>query len=178
MKRYVSIMAAVVAVGLTVTLTGCSSGGRGYATPTKTCGIPVKKDALLPLLPDGENVGEESAGSVTSDRGCDVIVDERVVLSVYEAYVDKLYDPMADLESYKFKHRKPIQRLPFAGKGAVGHTNAMISTKCGGPKVKYLLVDIDVDKAVNSDVKQRRKDMERFVEAYVPNAQKKLKCTA
>ena len=81
---------------------------------------------------------------------------------------------MAKLESYKFTHRKRIPKLPFPGKGAVGDDSAMISTACGGPRAKYLIVDVDVDRRVNGDVKQRRRNMQRFAETYVPKAQKKL----
>ena len=179
MKRILSgIAAATAAVGLAATLSGCSGGGQEYAAPGKVCGAQVKKDTLLPLLPDGEKVKEQPADSIESDSGCDIVVDDKIALSVYEEYVSKPYDPMAELESYKFKHRQRISGLPFPGKGAVGDTNAMISTKCGTSKAAYLLVDVKVDKGVNSDVKKRREDIQRFAESYVPNVLKKLNCEA
>jgi hypothetical protein len=177
MKRTLSgVAASLAAVGLAATLGGCSGGGKEYATPGKVCGVPVKEDAFLPLLPDGEKVKEQPADSIESDSGCDIVVDGQVALSVYEEYVSKPYDPMAELESYKFKNRKPIRGLSVAGKGAVGDTNVMITTKCGKPKAEYLLVDVKVDKEAGGDVSQRRKDMQEFAESYVPNAQKKLDC--
>lgn len=164
------------ATALTVALVGCSGGGRGYAIPAKVCGIPVQKSSIAPLLPDGSELREVPGGTSGTDKGCDVLVDDRTTLSVYQEYVDKPYDPMADLESHKFTHRAPFRKLPFPGKGAVGDDNSMISTKCGRPEIAYLIVDIRGDKKVNSDVKQRRKDIQRFTELVVPNIKQKLNC--
>ena len=79
-----AVVAASV-VALTSALAGCSGGGRTYAVPDKVCGVPVKKSALSPLLPDGKKVWEKPARSVDSNRGCDVVVDKRVAFSVYES---------------------------------------------------------------------------------------------
>lgn len=169
------IAVGVAAVGLAAALAGCSGGGREYALPGKVCDVPVKKGTLSPLLPDGEKLREVPGGLPGSRSGCALVVDRARILTVSVSSVDKLYDPMAGLESYKFSHRKRIPKLPFAGKGAVGDTNAMISTECGSPEAEFLIVDFII-RNEHVSVKQRRKDLQHFAEAYVPDVRRTLKC--
>lgn len=175
MKCKVLLVAGVVGALLTG-VTGCT-GGRDYATPKKACGIPVDSSALSPLLPNGESLRQEDAGSVTAPHGCDVIVDKRRAVSPYLGYVDRLYDPISDVSVFKSTNRQRMKDLPFPGKGAVGDGNAVVFTPCGAPKVDYLLVEVTLDDTINKNVQQRRDNLERFATAYTPKAKEHLKCT-
>jgi hypothetical protein len=107
-----------------------------------------------------------------------LLVDGKSELDVREDRVDSLYDPMSEQASYTFTHRQPMRNLSFDGRAAVGDFEAMASTRCGTAKARFLIIDIRIDRSRDDDVKQRRKDIERFTKAIVPGIKKKLKCSA
>ncbi|WP_255311873.1 hypothetical protein [Streptomyces sp. PTY087I2] len=134
---------------------------------------------LTPLLPHGEKV-EVNGDSIVTNSGsyCGLSVDDYPAVSLAVEQVDKFYDPMGELGSFRFTNRKKMEPLPFDGSGAMGDKNVMISTPCGLPKADHLLVFLIVGEKVTKDVNERRSDMEAFMLDFVPRVKKAMACSA
>ncbi|MFG3407550.1 hypothetical protein [Streptomyces sp. NPDC048142] len=169
---------AVVFVGLALLLSGCGSS-REYAIPKEVCGVPAGEKELTPLLPHGEKF-EENGDSIVTKTGsyCGVIVDNYQVISLLVDQVDKFYDPMGKLSSFRFTNRKKMVPLPFGGSGAMGDRNVLISTPCGLPEADHLMVSLTAGEKVTKDVNERRSDMEAFMLDFVPRVKKAMACPA
>ncbi|MGW1465557.1 hypothetical protein ACWCPT_14620 [Streptomyces sp. NPDC002308] len=166
---------------LVLSLTACS-GGRDYAVPKEMCGVSLDAKKLDPFLFDGKTI--EVLGGSLVDTGtnswgkCGMRVDGKFVLSLEVEKVDKLYDPMAELESFRFVHREKVKDLPFPGLGALGDSNSMVSTGCSSAAADFLIAYVDVDGAAQDDVAGRRKDLQALTVDLVPRVKKALGCTA
>ncbi|WP_137992959.1 hypothetical protein [Streptomyces vilmorinianum] len=99
---------------------------------------------------------------------CSISVDDWLVVDFQVDNVDKIYDPMADSESFRFTHRAKMEDLPFSGLGALGDRTAMVSTNCAGPKAHYLVTVVRLSAHVDGDVDKRCKDIEAFTLDFVP----------
>jgi hypothetical protein len=173
--------AGVLTACLSFSLAACDSG-RDYTLPKEACGVPLNEKALAPFLIDGKKLNV-SGGSVietgTSTQGaCDIRVDGKMVIHLRVDKVDKLYDPMSDLDSFHFTHREKMKDLPFAGAGALGDATSMVSTPCSGPKSDYLIAYVTVDGHSGGKLSERRKDIKTFTVDFVPKVKKALGCTA
>ncbi|MFJ4014116.1 hypothetical protein [Streptomyces sp. NPDC090026] len=144
--------------------------------------MPLNKKELDPFLVDGENF--EVAGRSVIDTGtrgngrCVISVDDWLVLGLEVEKVDKIYDPMAPLEDFRFKNREKLKDLPFPGLGAVGDFNSMVSTTCSGPSADHIVVYVSTSLQSDGDIAERRKNIESFTLDFVPKAKDALQCTA
>ncbi|WP_228978081.1 hypothetical protein [Streptomyces sp. DH12] len=171
--------ASALTVCLALSLAGCG-GGRGYTVPEEACGVPLNEKALEPFLIDGEKL-EVSGGSVirtgTDTRGaCWIRVDGKQVVHFQVDKVDKIYDPMAPLEEFRFTNRAAMKDLPFDGLGALGDSTAMISTACSGPQASHLIAYVSVDGKAGGDLAERRRNVEALALDFVPEVKKALGC--
>ncbi|MCX5399376.1 hypothetical protein [Streptomyces sp. NBC_00102] len=166
---------------LALSLAACG-GGREYAVPKEVCGVGLSEKALDPFLVDGEKFRTVGGSLVDTGKGtwgrCQIEVDDWLVVDLTVEKNEKLYDPMDDLESFRFENREKIPALPFEGLGAVGDRNAMVSTGCSSPNAEFLSVQMNLSRQVEGDVTRRRKDLEAFAADFVPRVKKALGCTA
>ncbi|MEW2487859.1 hypothetical protein [Streptomyces sp. NPDC048411] len=173
--------ACALTAGLALSLTACGSG-REYTVPKEACGISINERTLDPFLFDGKElkvVGDSLIDTKGKGQGrCEISVDDWLVANLEVDKVDKLYDPMGDLDSFRFKNRDEIKDLPFEGLGAVGDYNAMVSTGCAAPTADHLVVLVTISLKAGGDVTERREDIQDFTLDFVPKAKKALGCTA
>ncbi|WP_328399472.1 hypothetical protein OHS70_21540 [Streptomyces sp. NBC_00390] len=144
--------------------------------------MPLNEKALEPFLVDGEKIevkGDSVIDTGTKTSGsCNIEVDDWLVVGLEVDKVDKLYDPMGELDSFRFQNREKIESLPFEGLGAVGDYNAMVSTGCAAGTADHLVVQITISRQSSGDVAERRKNIEAFTSDFVPKLKKELGCTA
>ncbi|MFE7951118.1 hypothetical protein [Streptomyces sp. NPDC057426] len=175
------VAATTLTCCLALALTACG-GGREYTVPEAACGVPLGEKALEPFLVDGEKievVGDSLVESGTGTQGtCELRVDGKEMVHLRVHKVDKIYDPMADLDAFRFTNRAKMEALPFSGLGALGDRNSMVSTECASPKADYLVLHTVVRSPAEDDVAERRKDIEAFTLDFVPKVKKALGCTA
>ncbi|MFD4721756.1 hypothetical protein ACFWOY_19960 [Streptomyces sp. NPDC058423] len=143
--------------------------------------MPLNEKVLEPFLVDGEKFEVKGdsvieTGTETSGR-CDISVGDWFVASFQVEKVDKIYDPMAPLEEFRFRNRAKIEKLPFPGLGAVGDFNSMVSTACSGPMADYLVALVTINLKAGGDVAERRKNIEALTLDFVPKVKKELGCT-
>ncbi|MEU8705895.1 hypothetical protein [Streptomyces sp. NPDC048565] len=168
---------AALLCGLALLAVGCDAG-RDYATPEDVCGVPVGKEEIEPLLPDGEKLVVDGEPLADLSGMCYVTVDSDKGVTASVERTDRLYDPMGKLVAYKFANRKKMSALPFDGAGAVGDKNFVISARCDTAEVPYLTVSVGVGERAEKDVEKRRADIERFALSFVPAVKKEMACTA
>ncbi|MFE3662966.1 hypothetical protein ACFXOR_08360 [Streptomyces sp. NPDC059164] len=170
------MMLLAVFCGISLLASGCGTS-REYAIPEDACGVPLGEEELTPLLPDGEKV-KVNGDPIVANSGsyCGLSVDDYPAVSLAVEQVDKFYDPMGKLGSFRFTNRKKMEPLPFDGSGAMGDRNVMVSTSCGLPKAPHLLVFLIVGEGVTKDVDKRRSDMEAFMIDFVPRVKKAMAC--
>ncbi|MFE4592612.1 hypothetical protein [Streptomyces laurentii] len=175
------LSAAFLACGFALSLTACG-GGREYAVPKEACGVPLNEKVLEPFLVDGEKfriVGDSLIETGTKTWGsCSLSVDDWLVVGLAVYRVDKIYDPMAKLDAFRFDNRAAMEDLPFPGKGAVGDFNSMVSTSCSALTADSLVVHVNVSIKSEGDVAERRRNIEEFTLDLVPKVKKKMGCTA
>ncbi|MFV5996730.1 hypothetical protein ACNPQM_31095 [Streptomyces sp. NPDC056231] len=175
------LAASVLTCCLALSLTACG-GGRGYAVPKKACGVPLNEKKIDPFLVDGKElkvVGDSLIDTKGKSQGrCEISVGDWLVANLEVDKVDKLYDPMGDLDSFRFRNREKIKNLPFEGLGAVGDYNAMVSTGCAAPTADHLVVLVTISLKSGGDVAERRKHIKAFTIDFVPKVKKALGCTA
>ncbi|WP_406384365.1 hypothetical protein [Streptomyces sp. NBC_01618] len=142
----------------------------------------MNKKKLDPFLVDGEElkvVGDSLIDTKGKSQGrCEISVDDWLVANLEVDKVDKLYDPMGDLDSFRFRNREEIKDLPFKGLGAVGDYNAMVSTGCEAPTADHLIVLVTISLKAGGDVAERRKHIQDLTLDFVPKVKKALGCTA
>ncbi|MGW2838430.1 hypothetical protein ACWCWD_11605 [Streptomyces sp. NPDC001493] len=143
--------------------------------------MSIDEKKIAPFLFDGEKI--DVRGDSVVDTGpinravCTIRVDGRLVISLEVDKVDQIYDPMAELDSFRFTNRRKMAELPFAGVGALGDSNSMVSTGCSGAAADFLIAYVVVDGAVKDDVAGRRKALEAFTVDFVPKVKRALGCT-
>ncbi|MFF3128166.1 hypothetical protein ACFVRD_39090 [Streptomyces sp. NPDC057908] len=169
--------ACALTTGLALSLAACG-GGRQYTVPKQACGVPISEKALDPFLVDGKKFTVLGKPLATGEGNCAIWVDEWLVVDLRLEKVDKLYDPMDELEAFRFTNREKMKDLPFARLGALGDASSMVSTGCAGPTADYLVVQIDVDGQADGDVAERRKHIQDFTLDFIPKVKKALDCTA
>ncbi|MCZ7457644.1 hypothetical protein [Streptomyces sp. WMMC940] len=175
------VAVSALTCGLALSLTACGSG-REYTLPKEACGVPLNEKVLEPFLVDGEKFEVKGdsvieTGTETSGR-CNLSVDDWFVVSFQVEKVDKIYDPMAPMEEFRFRNRAKIENLPFPGLGAVGDFNSMVSTACSGPTADYLVALVTINLKTGGDVAEHRKSIEAITFDFVPKVKKALDCTA
>jgi hypothetical protein len=173
--------ASALTLCLALLLTACGSG-REYTVPKEACGVTLDEKRLDPFLFDGKKL-EVTGGSLietgTNTQGaCTIRVDGKDVVHLRVDKVDKIYDPMAELDAFRFTNREKMEGLPFSGLGALGDRNSMVSTGCAGPKADYVIVHVVVRSQAGDDVAERRKNIDSFTLDFVPEVKKALGCTA
>ncbi|MEL5956872.1 hypothetical protein AADR41_19210 [Streptomyces sp. CLV115] len=175
------LAASVLNCCLALSLTACG-GGRGYAVPKEACGVPLSEKKIDPFLVDGNElkvVGDSLLDTKGKSQGrCEISVDDWLVANLEVDKVDKLYDPMGDLDSFRFRNREKIEDLPFKGLGAVGDYSAMVSTGCAASTADHLVVLVTISRKSGGDVAERRKRIKDFTLDFVPKVKKALSCTA
>ncbi|MEJ8658761.1 hypothetical protein [Streptomyces sp. MS1.AVA.4] len=173
--------ASALTACLALSLTACGSG-RDYTVPKEACGIALNEKTLDPFLFDGkelEVVGDSLIETGTNTQGaCVIRVDGKEVVHLRVDKVDKIYDPMAELDAFRFTNREKMESLPFSGLGALGDRNSMISTGCASRKADHVIVHVVVGSQADGDVADRRKNIETFTLDFVPKVKKALGCTA
>ncbi|MEU8619201.1 hypothetical protein [Streptomyces sp. NPDC048623] len=166
---------------LALSLAACG-GGREYAVPKQVCGVALTEKALSPFLVDGDKltvVGDSLVKPREKTWGrCEIRVDGALIVGLQVDRVDKLYDPMDESEEFRFRNRAKMTGLPFAGLGALGDSNSMVSTDCAGPGTDHVITYVSVDGDAGGDVAERRRHIEAFTVDFVPTVKKALGCTA
>ncbi|MFI8323858.1 hypothetical protein [Streptomyces sp. NPDC085529] len=175
------LTAALLGCGLTLSLTACG-GGREYSLPEAACGVPLDAEKIDPFLVDGKTfeVAGDPLNEPTAKKywKCTLSVDDTLVVAFQVDAVDRLHDPMAASEEFRFANRAKMERLPFSGLGALGDRTAVISTECAGTQAAYLFTEVSLSTKTGGDTAERRKAIEAFAVDLVPKVQKALGCTA
>ncbi|MEU8541914.1 hypothetical protein AB0C52_18320 [Streptomyces sp. NPDC048717] len=176
---------AALTACLAVSLTGCGTG-RGYEVPKELCGVGVDQKLLDPFLVDGDKL-ETTGGSLIAPKGgetwgkCQISVDEKVLLYLNVEKVDKLYDPMAKQDEFRFTNREKMDGLPFKGLGALGDSSAMVSTGCAAPgaapDADHLVVFVDASVKPAGDAGERRAYIKNYTLDFASKVKKALGCT-
>ncbi|MGW4274159.1 hypothetical protein ACWEGQ_17765 [Streptomyces seoulensis] len=109
-------------------VTGCSgsSGQKQYDVPEALCGVAVKKDLLLPLLPAGKEVDVEERQPLPRRNECRVEVDGKVALIASREWWEKgdgistVVRSVPQLESARLVDGTPFVYSGTGGVGEVG----------------------------------------------------------
>ncbi|MFI8853371.1 hypothetical protein ACIGW3_24715 [Streptomyces sp. NPDC053499] len=161
-------------------LAGCSTG-RDYAVPGKICGVKMPKDAIEPLLPDGEDLRQDRERRPFRDRHfvrCEVSVDGASALYVKVSEDRELPALRRGKDNPEYSADvTEIDDLPFSGWATVSDDRVSAATDCGG-KADALVFSMPFQTETPEDLKERRKAGARFIKAFVPGEKKKEGCTA
>lgn len=88
----------------------------GDTVPKAACGGALDKRALEPLLVDGkelEVVGDSRIDTRgKSRRRCEISVGDWPAVGLEVKKIDKVYDPMGNLDSFRFENREEIEDPP------------------------------------------------------------------
>ncbi|MFG3531147.1 hypothetical protein ACGF8B_31090 [Streptomyces sp. NPDC047917] len=164
------------AVILSVTATGC--GAQTPAVPEEFCGRPIAKDALEPLLPQGE-VAEAEQSASGSHLFCQVKVDESVVLTddiVFE--VDPLPAESWISAPRQFKNGQR-RGLVVPGAAVVGDDGAVVEINCkNGTPAMYVHFNIKLLENEGQTPSTSQGDVLDFVDDHVPAMIERLRCAA
>ncbi|GAA1278490.1 hypothetical protein GCM10009646_76790 [Streptomyces aureus] len=172
--RYVAAVLACVATAAMTT--ACSS--EGTDVPGKFCGALVKKSALSPLLPDGDEVKTQQDGSAATEITCSLNVDGTRVLN---STIRTLDGPLApedwDTALSKYKNAKK-RHVSFPGTAVIGADGARITAKCqDAAPSDSLLFNIDLFGSQVENSQAGATKLQKFLEDYVPAMTKQLDCT-
>ena len=131
----------------------------------------MSEKTLDPFLVDGEKLEVKGDSLIEPGPGnqamCEIRVDGKEMVHLRVDRVDKIYDPMAEVDAFRFENRQKLENLPFSGLGALGDRNSMVSTRCAGPKADYLVVHVVVRSPADDDVAKRREDITSFTVDFV-----------
>ncbi|MEU8942607.1 hypothetical protein OHU17_05990 [Streptomyces goshikiensis] len=155
---------------------GCAQG-QEYAVPGDVCGVEVQPALLKPLLPPGESFNQskthEGGGDIT---GCAMEVDKRRELTFQASLVAADVNPL-EVKSTNLLRAGNPQKADIGSDARIADNAAMAYSACtykGEPR-RYV-VELWAQKP-SADVNERRKDLARFITAYLPAAQKAAGCT-
>lgn len=131
--------------------------------PGDVCGVEVQSALVEPLLPPGESFEQrnthEGGGDIT---GCAMDVDKHRELTFQASLVPATVDPL-QVKSSNLQRSGNPQKADIGGDARIADSAAMAYAACTYNP---------------SDVDKRREDLTRFIEAYLPAAQKAAGCTS
>jgi hypothetical protein len=111
---------------------GCSEGQeRDYAVPRSLCGIPVEVADLAPFLPSGKSI-TFSASDKSGIKRCKVVVDEKVVLSTLQVWLEEGRTTKYLASGLSFEtvdHSADNGRFWYGGNEAYGKTRNCVDVK-------------------------------------------------
>ncbi|MEU2133594.1 hypothetical protein [Streptomyces sp. NPDC018352] len=168
--------AAAAAVILSVSATGC--GTQTLAVPEEFCERPIEKDALEPLLPQGE-VAEAEQSASGSRLLCQVKVDETVVLTDdigFETNPLPAESWVSAPRQYKNGQRRG---LAIPGAAVVGDDGAVVEINCkNGSPAMYMHFNIKLLEKEGQTLSTSQGDVLNFVDDHVPAMVERLHCAA
>ncbi|PVC67921.1 hypothetical protein DBP15_16235 [Streptomyces sp. CS065A] len=172
--RTASVVLALLLAGVTA---GCGTEAkREYGLPENLCEVPVKENAVDPVLPPGKTLEQQAEPLEPPVSSCRVLVDKRRILFLSISQIDEFADPMGEREKEPFRNRKQMKDLPFEGKGAIGDTNAMVAAECDSDASRYILVEFTVGEGLDEDTARRREKIDRFAKEYTKAVKKAVSC--
>lgn len=149
-------------------VTGC--GADKPQPPKSLCGVKTPASAVAPLLPEeGERVTQEKEHDPSAENACAVSVDDRFLFQVK-------HDP--DGERYSVAPSGSTVPKPprtFEGKLGVGEMRAHATATCSSSKKVFAAITLNVS-ADEYSTGDSRADLEKFLNAYMPNVQKHYGC--
>ncbi|MCG8964746.1 hypothetical protein [Streptomyces sp. CL12-4] len=138
-------MSALVTLTLFGALAGCADTGgeTEYAAPKDLCGISVQQDALVQLLPSGDEIEVQEKNPVPSRKRCQVNVDGRAALMASQEWWeegDSIVDVARGIPQLKSAELRDDERYLQTGTGAVKRAEC-VSTEHPG---HHLFVSVQV----------------------------------
>ncbi|MGP3990374.1 hypothetical protein [Streptomyces sp. 3N207] len=162
---------------LLLLLPGCF-GGRDYAVPRKICGVKMPKDAVEPLLPDGDKLHQSLRPIDESLTDCTASVAGN--LSFVDVEIVTLDKPLtADdkrVSLTALKHARSVN-VPGTHWAVQGDSGIHLSTPCGGSYTDSLAFRFSFGQDRKGAEVTRRNTL-RFAEAFVDGQKKEEGCTA
>ncbi|MFE9412557.1 hypothetical protein ACFYN0_27750 [Streptomyces sp. NPDC006704] len=142
--------------------------------------MPVKKESLAPLLPDGEKLTNERHDlQAVPGLSCNLDVDgTRILYASVQFYKDRLPAPPAPppdgyVSNYKYGADRAIN---FRGEEFLGSDGGVINVICDDAK-SYLNVVVRLSRSRMDDTPDGYKKLLPFVEDFVPSEGRKYRCT-
>ncbi|MER7193328.1 hypothetical protein [Streptomyces flaveolus] len=138
-------MSALVTLTLSGALAGCTDTGgeTEYTAPKDLCGIPVQQDALVQLLPSGDEIDVQEKNPVPSRKRCQVNVDGKAALTASQEWWedgDSIVDVAKGFPQLKSAKLGDDERYLQTGTGAVKQAEC-VSTEHPG---HHLFVSVQV----------------------------------
>jgi hypothetical protein len=168
-------VAAFLCVVVMGAVAGCSST---HATiPAEFCKVPVSKESMAPLIPDGGSVKQTyTATEAQPGAACALSVDGHRVLYVDITRWDRAPDPVnwqAIGSPYKYAAERAVS---FPGHATIGSDRAVVQATCTS-RTAYMSFAVyfwgdRVDKTPDG-----YKKLQRFVNDFVPKQTEKFGCT-
>ncbi|WP_406148060.1 hypothetical protein [Streptomyces sp. NBC_01012] len=169
--------ASITPVALAVTVTSCSSDS--LAVPEKFCGHSVETSTLSPLLPASGSVKTRQDGEPEPGLNCELLVDNTKVLTSIIRAIDSPLPPEDWETALSLYDRAQKQTTSFHGVAVIGADGARVTAKCDeSAPSKFLLFNIQLRKDHVKKTDEDIKDVEHFVNDFVPGMTKQLKCTS
>ncbi|MFB7917701.1 hypothetical protein [Streptomyces sp. NPDC056061] len=166
--RPLAIFAAValLAVG------GCSGDEKSYSVPEVLCGVPVRRDMLKDLLPDGARlkIEESHTYDVPEYRFCDVVIDGKVELSSEGVWRKAGFTAEDTAKAALVFNTEPRQ----GGKFQVWKSGATTAFECRNARQKAGAFSLEV-RVVRPEGNMADK-VERYLASYAEEYRKILPC--
>lgn len=154
-------------------ISGC--GGKA-AVPGEFCGVPVQKESLARLLPDGESLKNWHADlQAVPGMACSISIDgTRILYTSVQQYshAPEPLDPKLDLNYRNGKKRQ----VSFRGEAFIGSDGSVVAATCDDPN-SYLSVVVKLAGSRVEDTPDGYKKIQPFIEDLVPREAKKYGCT-
>ncbi|MEV8527524.1 hypothetical protein AB0451_25795 [Streptomyces sp. NPDC052000] len=163
---------------LVLALSAAGCGSKSIAVPTEFCSVPVKKENLAPLLPDGENLNNRKADlHAHPGVSCSISIDgNNILFGSVELYKNRKPDPVIPgSSSVNYKHAA-VRKVPFRGEAFLGSNGGVINVTCDDAN-SYLSVVVQLAGSRVDDTTDGYKKLQPFVEDFVPNETQKYGCT-
>jgi len=165
--------AAFVTLLSMIAISGCSEAEkREYATPRSLCGTAIDTDEIAPFLPSGRNITVRD-DSYTAIKGCEVIVDKKLVISTTQAWLEKgrttaYFAAGQTLDTPKNSVNEG--RFRYSGNEAFGKTQGCVDTRY--KQELYTAVQAQGSDHRDADA------MKRLIISYTKEVEKSAECTA
>lgn len=172
-RRYAIALVVLLLAGTA----GCAQGQK-YAVPRDVCGVEVPSALLKPLLPPGDSFKQRKTQEGGEDiTGCAMDVDKRRELTFQASLVAADLDPLQVKSTNLLRAGNP-QKADIGSDARIADNAAMAYSTCTykGEQHRYV-VELWMQNPP-TDVDERRKDLTRFITAYLPAAQKAAGCTS
>lgn len=151
-----------------VLVAGC--GASKPQPPKSLCGVKVPASAVTPLLPEGEKVTEKKSNYPSAKNSCLVYVDGTYYFKVQNDPDGKGYTPSPGV----FAPTKPRK---FQGKLGIGELQAQATADCADSKAVFGAISLTIAES-DKLYADSRDDIEKFLNAYMPEVQKHYGCKA